>query len=122
VSQPFSRIRVIADKPLTLKELWHLSGCLAYALRETLSGPELMFPTVVYLEEGTVALTALEFAYDAAQSRRTRPNYRRAFERARAYIAQGTPIRKTNRAGAGTRGTRLVHGIGPVCNITITVR
>jgi len=26
----------------------------------------------------------------------------------------GTPIRKTNQAGAGTKGTSLVDGIGPV--------
>ena len=27
-------------------------------------------------------------------------------------IADGSPVRKTNRAGAGTQGTRLVEGLG----------
>ncbi len=34
-------------------------------------------------------------------------------------VREGTPIRKTDRAGANTKGTRLVEGLGP--DVTVTV-
>ena len=36
-------------------------------------------------------------------------------------VREGSPVRTTNRAGAGTRGTRLVEGLGDVGEVTVWV-
>lgn len=37
-----------------------------------------------------------------------------AWDELKSWIIDGTPVRLTNRAGPGTRGTRALHGVGPV--------
>ena len=44
-----------------------------------------------------------------------------AFVLARDYTFNGSPLRSTNRAGIGTRGTRLVEPIAP-CSLAYAVR
>lgn len=83
------------------------------------AGPELSLPNVVRLEAPAgsgirAAFTLVEFAYDARLSGRTAPDYVEALVKAREFIRDGTPIRTTNKAGAGMQGTRLVEGLGAV--------
>ena len=112
----FYSLRVTIDRVLTLAEVEQVSGCLGYGLAplagEGLSDPERILFGLDY--------TAIDYSYDSTKSRRDDPDFQQAFENAARYIQEGTPIRTTNRAGAGTAGTRLVEGIGP-CQIVIDV-
>lgn len=120
----FYEIRVTADRGLDYDDVRRLSGCLGYALREVLAGEALSEPTVTF-ERGPgdgARATVLEYGYDSTKSRRDDPDYALAFEKARAYIADGTPVRKTDRTGAGTKGTRLVEGLSAPCALTFRVR
>ena len=119
-AEPFSQIRVMADRRLDADELLRLAGCLAYALRASLAGDDVGQPEVSYaVAEGGATFTVVEADYDSDSSIRTEPDPAEAFALACLYILQGTPLRKTNRVGP--RGSRLVEGIAP-CNITIYVR
>jgi hypothetical protein len=93
------------------EQIRRASGCIGYALRETLAGEDLSEPTVMRETEKGFP-TVLTYSYDATKSQRDDPDYGEAFNKAAQYVHDGTPIRKTNRAGANTRGTRLVEGIG----------
>jgi len=73
-----------------------------------LAGEDLSEPEVREMNHGM----KLSYYYDSTKSRRDDPDYFEAFEKALLYINEGTPVRTTNRAGIGTKGTRLVEGIG----------
>lgn len=109
----FEQIKVVFQRRLSAEEIARATGCLGYALTETLRGEELgearvSFPAGACGKEFTV----LVFDWDSSSSIRTTPDTHRAFEVASIYIPHGSRIRTTNRAGADTRGTRLVEGIG----------
>jgi hypothetical protein len=104
----FYEIMMVIDSPLTDEEISRASGCLGYALREVLAGEDLSEPEVTAFPRSV----QLAYHYDSTKSRRDDPDYLSAFEKAARYIEEGTPVRRTNRAGAGTKGTRLVEGIG----------
>jgi len=114
LADDFYGVRVVCDRRLDADEVSRVSGCLGYALRCTLAGEDLSDPTVFYLSNAATTFTVLDFGYDATKSRRSDPDFQGAFDLAREMIVAGTPIRATNRAGWGTKGTRLVDGIGPV--------
>ena len=119
-TEPFSRIRVVADRRLDENEFLRLAGCLAYALRASLAGCDMGQPEVSYaVAKGGATFTVVEADYDGDSSVRTEPDPAKAFALACLYIFQGTPLRKTSRVGPC--GSRLVDGIAP-CNITIYVR
>lgn len=105
----FSEIMLVFDGPLAEWEVRQASGCLGYALREVLAGEDLSDPE----GSGESHRPRLVYYYDSTKSLRDDPDYGAAFEKAVRYMEEGTPIRATNRAGAGTKGTRLVEGIGP---------
>jgi hypothetical protein len=107
--EDFSEIMLVIEPPLTQDEISRASGCLGYALREVLAGEDLSDPQV----GASHSRVKLTFYYDSTKSRRDDPDHFAAFEKAARYISEGTPVRTTNRAGAGTKGTRLVEGIGP---------
>jgi hypothetical protein len=115
---------VLVERRLNEEEISRLSGCLGYALRQTLAGEDLSEPSGFLLStfpaDGRQA-TILEYAYDSTKSRRDDPDYALAFELAQEYVFSGSPIRTTDRAGAGTKGTRLVEGIAP-CHLSFFVR
>jgi hypothetical protein len=103
------QIMMVIDGHLTEAEISRASGCLGYALKEVLAGEDLSEPEV----RESINCMRFIFYYDSTKSRRDDPDLMQAFEKAERYIEEGTPVRKTNRAGYGTRGTRLVEGIGP---------
>lgn len=109
VENDFEEIRVI------LRGHWgagvaEVKDCLNYALRETLCGEDIYTPRDSYNEVDNE--TILTYGYDSTKSRRDDPDFKNAFGIAFAYILHGTPVRKTDRAGAGTKGTRRYAGIG----------
>jgi hypothetical protein len=108
----WKEIRAVFDRELTVYEVLKVAGALGYALREHVVGEELSLPRVaIPVEDGT---TVLEFEYDSAKSRRSERHDADAFDAASQYVIEGTPVRKTDRRGPGTQGTRLVNGIGPI--------
>ena len=120
----FSEIRVLVDRQLKEEETSRLSGCLGYALRQSLTGEDLSEPSVFLLSDSPAdkrQVTVLEYTYDSTKSRRDDPDYALAFDLAQEYIFAGTPVRSSNRAGAGTKGTRLVEGITP-CHLSFFVK
>ena len=118
----FDGIRVVADRLLSADEARRLSGCLGYALRQTICGEDVSDPTITHLrgDDGT-GTTVLEYGYNSTKSRRDDPDFDQTFSLATQYVREGSPIRRTDRAGWGTRGTRLVEGIG-VGGVTFAVR
>lgn len=115
----WQEIRATFDRGLTVYEVLRIAGALGYALREHIVGEELSLPRVaIPTDENS---TVLEFEYDSTKSRRSERHDADAFDAAREYITEGSPIRKTDRRGPGTQGTRLVEGIGPI-NIEFLVR
>lgn len=108
----FEQIKLVADRRLDSEEIGLAAGCLGYALTETLRGEELPLPRVAFPKGACGRVfTELVFDWDSSSSIRTAPDPHRAFEVASVYCQHGTPVRTTERAGAGTRGTRLVAGI-----------
>ncbi len=125
VSCDFTAIRVVVDKRLVDDDIQRLARCLGYGLKATLVGDELGEPSASYTaseEDDAAVFTLVEFAYDAARSTRTRPDVKRAFEVAREYIKNGSPLRTTDREGPGTMNTRLAEGILVPANLTFYVR
>ena len=114
----FQQIRATFGRELTDDELSRASGAIGYSLRIYVAGEELGDPQLVSAPGApTVAL----YAYDATKARRSDPNIAEALKVAIGYIADGSPVRRSDRAGIGTRGTRLVQGIGPVA-VTFAIR
>lgn len=104
-------IRATFDRELSASEILEAAGCIGYALRIYMAGEELSLPTV---EEARDRKTVLRFSYDSTKAQRSAPDVAEGLAEAARYIVEGTPVRKTNRAGVGTIGTRLSAGIGPV--------
>ena len=122
VSCDFTAIRVVVDKRLVDDDVQRLARCLGYGLKATLIGEELGEPSATYTageEDEGLVFTLVEFAYDAKSSTRTKPDAKRAFEVARDYIRDGSPLRTTNREGPGTMNTRLAEGLGVSANLTL---
>lgn len=105
----FSQIKVGLDRKLTDEDIHRVSGALGYALRATLAGEPLSEAAVALrCDQGTVLI----YEYDSTTSRRAAPDFYTAFDAAHRYIEYGTPPRRTDRAGSGTRGTQQIEGLG----------
>jgi hypothetical protein len=102
--------QVYAPECPYIEEVERLIG---YAFREVLAGEEVRADwaegQVVDMGDGS---WIFPFFYDATKSRRDDPDVRLACQKAATYLAEGTPVRKTNRAGEGTKGTRKFEGVG----------
>ncbi len=110
----FSEIRVdieLAMDSIPKEAIDSISGCIGYALKQTIAGESLSEPTSI---DETPFFISLEFFYDSTKTQRDDPDFIEAFEQAKAMVIEGTPVRKTDRAGEGTKGTRLVDGLGAV--------
>lgn len=121
----FTAIRVVVDKRLEEDDVQRLAKCLGYGLKATLVGEELGEPSATYTageEDNALVFTLIEFAYNAKGTTRTRPDAKRAFEVAREYIRDGSPMRTTDREGPGTMNTRLAQGLSVPANLTFYVR
>ncbi len=125
VSCDFSAIRVVVDRRLVDDDVQRLARCLGYALKATLVGEELGEPSASYTageEDEGLVFTLIEFAYNAKSSKRTQPDAKHAFEVARDTIQNGSPLRTTDREGAGTMNTRLTEGLLVPANLTFYIR
>lgn len=105
----FQFLSVKLNRKLTTEEINRVAGCIGYGLTPHLHGSVLSEPQRVTLTPGSTTIT---FECDISTCVRSNPDTQAAlFDMAR-YVQEGTPLRKTDQQGPGTRGTRLVEGIG----------
>ncbi len=97
------------DRPLTNDERSLVAGAIGYAYRATVAGEPMGWPEVD-------SPYSLVISADTTKTRRDDLGIAlEEFEdRLPEIIEEGSPIRTTNRAGEGTKGTRLVEGVGPI--------
>ena len=96
-----------ADRPLTDAEVEHFAHVAGYGWRAEVRGESLGHP--VRVDESTFVVLA-----DSTKSRSDDVGEAMArFAGALpTLVSEGTPVRKTDRAGAGTAGTRAIDGMG----------
>lgn len=103
--EPYA-IRLQANRPLTDDEAGHVAGAMGYAYRATVAGES---PGVPERD------TPYSFVVSADTTKSARDDLGMALEEFEdtlpTMIDEGSPVRKTDRAGAGTKGTRLVEGM-----------
>ncbi len=103
--EPYA-IRLQANRPLTDDETRHVAGLMGYAYRATVASEPLGVPE---------RDTPYSFVVSADTTKSARDDLGvalQAFEdMLPTMIDEGSSVRKTDRAGAGTKGTRLVEGM-----------
>ncbi len=103
--EPYA-IRLQANRPLTDDEARHVAGAMGYAYRATVAGDPLGMPE---------RDTPYSFVVSADTTKSARDDLGMALEAFEdmmpTMIDEGSSVRKTDRAGAGTKGTRLVEGM-----------
>ena len=107
----FDNVRVQADRPLTEAESTRLAQLTGYAASATMGRGEGMGDP----ERDTDSSVILSADVTKYPGRR---NVGEFPDRLREYVRDGSPLRKTDRSGPGTKGTRLVEGI-PDIEITL---
>ena len=126
----FTEIRVVTSKPLRSDRLEVIGQAVGYAMKETLYGDPMVLTAVeqkLELVNGRIQEGAgesiLTYTFDSTSSRRRVPRFARSFQVAKERIFDGSPVRTTDREGDGTKGTRLVEGIGAGrCTVQFFVR
>jgi hypothetical protein len=100
-------MRIQANRPLSDEETYKMAGLMGYAYRATIAGEPI---------GGPMRDSPYSFVVSADMTKTSRDDLGMGledFEEMLARVlAEGSPIRKTDRAGAGTQGTRLVDGFG----------
>ncbi len=103
--EPYA-IRLQANRPLTDDEARHVAGAMGYAYRATVAGEPLGMPE---------RDTPYSFVVSADTTKSPRDDLGMALEAFEdmmpTMIDEGSSVRKTDRAGAGTKGTRLIEGM-----------
>lgn len=101
-------IRIEADRELDNAEIRHLASIVGYAQRSTLRGAE---PISAPFRDGPNSFVVYQDA-TKTYSDDTGMSYERFEAALPDLVREGTPVRKTDRAGAGTKGTRTIDGLG----------
>jgi hypothetical protein len=100
-------MRLQANRPLTDDEARQFAGLVGYAYRSTIAGESIGMP-----EQDT----PYSFVVSADMTKTQRDDLGMALEDFEntlpGTVRDGSPVRKTDRAGSGTKGTRLVEGLG----------
>jgi len=103
--EPYA-IRLQANRPLTDDEARHVAGAMGYAYRATVAGEPLGMPE---------RDTPYSFVVSADTTKSPRDDLGVALEAFEdmlpTMIDEGSSVRKTDRAGDGTKGTRLIDGM-----------
>ena len=99
------------------QEFWDsFVGCVTYALTETFRGKvsKAEFSSADFDVDNHWWNCELTLELDGSNAKTEHPDLGLAISTARFYLERGTPLRTTDRAGAGTKGTRAV---GPVSDL-----
>lgn len=97
----YDTMLIKASRPITDDEMLQLSQLVGYAY-SVLAGEGLDWPVRASEDSFTV------FS-DSTKCRNK--NFHEFHDKLASTISEGTPIRKTNRAGEGTKGTRKTNGM-----------
>jgi hypothetical protein len=101
----FGTIVAVVDYAGYGEDIERLGQCLGYALKQEVRAGELadcyQYGERVFIWE-----------YDSRATVSSAPDITKAFNLAREYWENGTPLRSTNNAGPNTINTRLVKGTG----------
>jgi len=104
---PYS-MRFQVNRRITDDDARHLAGLVGYAYRSTIAGESIGSPEID---------SPFSFIVSADMTKSSRDDLGMGLEDFEAMLprvlAEGSPIRKTDRAGVGTKGTRLIDGFGP---------
>lgn len=100
----YDSILIKASRPINDEEMMQLAGLTGYAY-SVLAGEGIGMPQRVSEDSFTVWA-------DATKCRNS--NFDDFSGNLNAVISEGSPIRKTNRAGVGTKDTRKVQGMADV--------
>lgn len=112
------RIRVFVDGILDDEEIVRAAGAVGYAFRVHFHGEGLSEPQEVQRRSGLTS-----FILEPNGDFYPRPErYVDFLSDSIFYIAEGTPVRKTDRSGPGTRGTRLINGLSRDASIKLMVQ
>ena len=108
----FVGIRLTTDRPLNDSEVGEATDALNYAMKIYVGMEPLKASRITHGDRYTI----IEYDTDTTPDNRTRtrPDYAEAFAEAAKFVQEGSTVRVSNRAGQGTKGTRLVSGIGTV--------
>lgn len=112
------KVRVIVDGILDDEELGRAAGAVGYAFRVYFHGEGLGYPQEVQRRANMTS-----FILEPIGDFHPRPEYYMNFiYDSTRYIAEGTPVRKTDRSGPGTKGTRLVKGLNKSGSVQLMVQ
>lgn len=100
-------MRIQASRPIDDDEMLVMAGLVGYTYRSTIAGESIGRPE---------RDSPYSFVVGADMTKSSRDDLGQAIrdfeDTLPTMIAEGSPIRKTDRAGKGTKGTRLVNGLG----------
>lgn len=98
------QLAVYTERPATLA---HVEALLGYLWRGPMRGE--------WCDGcGVERVAGHLFIFDLDTTKSQRDDVPDAWDAHRAWLTEGTPVRTTDRAGAGTKGTRAHAGLGPV--------
>lgn len=105
-------MRIQASRPLTDAEVQKVAQLTGYQHRATLNGEGLSDPE-------RCGKAAVLVSTDNTKSAGRKSMFDEFEEGLEPTLQEGSPIRKTDRAGEGTKGTRLIEGFGDDVTFTL---
>lgn len=103
----FQEIRIQANQVLTDQDANRLAGLIGFNWKKNIAGESLPYPT-----QDSPYSIILFADITKSSSDDTGIAMERFEDDMRTYVQEGSDVRKTNRSGPGTQGTRLVEGFG----------
>jgi hypothetical protein len=109
-------VRLDINGILDDEEVMRAAGAVGYAFRVHFQGNGLSEPIDVQRKGGLTSFTLESNGYQDDKDK-----YLDFLDDCIQYIFGGTPIRKTDRSGPGTKGTRLVNGLQRLARVRLWV-
>lgn len=105
-------MRIQASRPLSDAEVQKVAQLTGYQHRSTLNGEGLSDPD-------RCGNASVLVGTDNTKSAGRKSMFNEFEEGLEATLQEGSPVRKTDRSGPGTKGTRLIEGFGSDVNFTL---
>jgi hypothetical protein len=105
-------MRIQASRPLTDAEVQRVAQLTGYQHRSTLNGEGLSDPD-------RCGNASVLVGTDNTKSSGRKSMFSDFEDGLEATLQEGSPVRKTDRSGPGTKGTRLIEGFGSDVNFTL---
>lgn len=105
-------MRIQASRPLTDAEVQKVAQLTGYQHRATLNGEGLSDPE-------RCGNASVLVGTDNTKSAGRKSHFTDFEEGLESTLQEGSPVRKTDRAGVGTKGTRLIEGFGKDVTFTL---